>query len=167
MKANVRCLILAGVSLLLLRVPPLSRRTESAPWSAVVGGLTLSEHLFGWDAGIDQRLFQEAPGAPATVSPGRMGPPASSCLLLAGVALLLLHRRRATRVAQACGGVVILIALQAIVGYAYGATQLFEVAAYTGIALHTAITFLVLGFGLVAVRWDGNHGPAEQPCPAG
>src|SRR5690242_3895686 len=32
----------------------------------VLGALTLSEHLVGWNLGIDELLFHEAPGAAAT-----------------------------------------------------------------------------------------------------
>jgi hypothetical protein len=42
--------------------------------SAAIGALTLSEHLIGWDLGIDQVIATEPAGAIATVSPNRMGP---------------------------------------------------------------------------------------------
>ena len=73
MKTNMALsLLLAGVALVLLeRGTPSSARmvTVSALGSVVllVGGLTLSEHLFRADLGIDQLLVSEAPGAVATV----------------------------------------------------------------------------------------------------
>src|SRR5689334_8821787 len=63
----------------------------------VIGALTLAEHLFGWDLRIDQLLFHEPPGASATVSPNRMGPPATLMFILGGVALLLLQNSGARR----------------------------------------------------------------------
>ena len=59
----------------------------------VIAALTFAEHLSGADLGIDQQLFDEPPGASATASPGRMGPPASLSFTLAGAALLLLDVR--------------------------------------------------------------------------
>ena len=56
---------------------------------AAIGGVTLLEHLTGWNVGIDTLLFDEAPGALATAAPGRMGPPASISFLAAGAALAL------------------------------------------------------------------------------
>src|SRR5688572_24436665 len=48
-----------------------------AALAAAIGLATLTEHLTGLDVGIDQLLFREEFGAVGTVSPNRMGPPAS------------------------------------------------------------------------------------------
>jgi signal transduction histidine kinase len=53
---------------------------------------------------------------------------------------------------------MLVLALVPIVGYAYGATGLYAVARYTGIALHTGIALFVLGFAIIAARPD--VGPA-------
>ena len=103
--------------------------------------LTLSEHLVGWNLGIDQLLFEESGGALATASPGRMGPPASSCFTFAGIALLLFHSRRALRLGQFFSILVCLWALLAMVGYAYQAEQLYEIARYNGHRLPTSVRF--------------------------
>src|SRR5437016_5952542 len=70
------CLLLAGLSLLLQASRPEPLRTYIGRVFAVIVGIigaaTLSEHLFGWDLGIDQVLFRESPGALATSSPNRM-----------------------------------------------------------------------------------------------
>ena len=127
--------------------------------TAVLGALTLSQHLAGWDLGIDQLLFREPAGAAATASPNRMGPNASTSLLLGGTALLLLARgtSRAIAIAQRFAVVCAVLATLAIGGYIYGAVQLYGVARYTGIALHTAVALLVLHAGILAARVD--HGP--------
>jgi signal transduction histidine kinase len=150
-------LLLSGISLALVR--PGRRAAHAAGVAAAmvvlaVGAGTLSQHLFGWDLRIDQLLFSEPPGRAATTSPGRMGPPASTCFALAGVALVLLHVRRSIRLAQVLSTVVVMWALLAILGYAYGAQELYGVARYTGIALVTALALLALGLGLLAARAD-------------
>ena len=123
---------------------------------AALGALTLSQHLFGWNLGIDQLLFSEAAGAAGTASPNRMGPNASTSLTLGGVALLLMCRGtpRAIGSAQRLAIVGMLLALLAIAGYVYGAVELYGIARYTGIALHTAIALLVLHTGIAVARVD-------------
>src|SRR5512133_3527719 len=82
MKTNaaVAC-TLAGAALLLstrkaARASDVARILASA-LVLVIGLLTLSEHVLHVDLGIDQLLAREPPGALATMSPNRMGPPAS------------------------------------------------------------------------------------------
>jgi PAS domain S-box-containing protein len=160
MKANTALsLFLAGGSLLLLNLKRESKALRisgqvCAVIVAVIGLLTLSEHIVGWDLHIDQLLFKEAPGALDTTSPGRMGPPASTCFMLAGTALLLLYRNRYIRVAQSLSILTGLWALLAIVGYAYNAHAFYNIAGITGIALPTAIAFMTLSLGLLALRVD-------------
>ena len=162
-KANASiCLVLLGASLLLLLPhPPRSRTLERiggllAALGAAIGALTLFQHLTGSNLGIDQLLFREPPGAPATMSPGRMGPPASTSFLLSGLALLLLgvRTRRGRAPAQWLALVVGLIALLPLIGYAYSIRPLYGVSRYTGIALHTALAIAALAVGLLAARPD-------------
>ena len=93
MKPNAAvCLVLAGLALWLLQVArPATVRHRLARLLAMavtlMAGLTLLEHLSGWNLGIDQALFQERPGAPGTASPGRMGPLTAFCLVLLGTSL--------------------------------------------------------------------------------
>ena len=120
------CLMLLASALLLLRkeVGRGKWRTWSgralASIAAAVGALTLTQHLTGHDFGIDQLLFHEPPGALATMSPNRMGPPASMSCMLSGLALLLLDvtTKRERAPAQWLGLIVGMIALLPIIGYA-------------------------------------------------
>lgn len=159
-KANTAlALLLSGASLQLLALWPnhaWARRAGQA-LALVVGAIgiaTLSQHLVGWNLGIDQLLFAEPPGAAATASPGRMGPPASTCFTLAGIALFLFHGGRRVSVAQLLSIAVGLVALLALTGYAYGAEMLYGLARYTGIALITATALLTLSVGLLACSVD-------------
>ena len=96
MKANAAlALLAAGVALFLLTSNRPAARTIGplgALLATALGALTLSEHVVGWNLGIDELLFRELPGAAATTSPGRMGPNASLSLTLGGIALWLLYR---------------------------------------------------------------------------
>ena len=160
MKANTAlALAAAGVSLLLLNVDEkktfaLRLGRACAVLLTVIGILTLSEHVTKVNLHIDELLFTEAPGALATTSPGRMGVTASSCFAMSGLALLLLYRRRAVSFAQVLSIVVGLWGLLSIIGYAYQAEQLYGIARYSGIALHTAVALFILSFGLLAATID-------------
>jgi len=78
MKSNAAlCLLLSGFSLWVLHWhTPGNLARRAAQWSAVIvsvlGALTLSQHVFGWNLGIDQFLFTVPPGQPSTSSPRRM-----------------------------------------------------------------------------------------------
>ncbi|MGE0705628.1 MAG: ATP-binding protein [Vicinamibacterales bacterium] len=121
---------------------------------AVIGALTLSQHVVGWDLGIDQLLALEAPGALATASPNRLGPPASTAFLLIGSSLLLGQRSSAysKSLSQFVASVTSALALLSLMGFAYGFTELYSVAQYTGIALATAIALFILSVSIQAGR---------------
>jgi signal transduction histidine kinase len=160
MKANAAIgLLLCGIALGLLSASSPTERTVRAVCAVIpgiLGGLTLLEHIAGWHLGIDQLLFIEVPGAAATTSPGRMGPNASTQLVLASIALTYLFRgdRRSVSRAQVIASLMAVIALIPIVGYVYGVEQLYAVARYTGIALHTGLACLGLSIGILAARPD-------------
>jgi signal transduction histidine kinase len=160
MKANMAVALVACGGSLALTVAGSPRlkglAVALAAFAGAVGALTLSEHLFGWTLGIDELLFRETPGAAATTSPGRMGPNGATSLVLAGIALVLLHRDRAIRRSQILAASMAILATIPLAGYAYGATQLYNVARYTGIAFSTAVTLLILSIGILTARPDSG-----------
>lgn len=162
MKANA-ALALISISLALGLRPSVRPSVRNLGRACVVlagliGMLTLSEHVLGWNAGIDELLFREAPGAPATTSPGRMGPNASVSLTLAAIAVWWLYDGRPRRIARAqiLGACIGTMALVPTVGYLYGATQLYAIARLTGIALHTGLALLALSVAILAARADSG-----------
>jgi hypothetical protein len=138
------------------RVPAFTR--VAGALALALGGATLSQHLAGWDLGIDQLLFTEPPGAAATASPNRMGLNASISFVLLGSALALLAAgtARSIRWAQSLAALALVPATLAIVGYGYGTEQLYGIAQYTGIALHTAVALGLLAAGTLAARIDSG-----------
>jgi len=161
MKANTAlAFVLAGVSLWLLQSKQADRRTRRiaqvcALIVALLGLLTLSEYLFGWDLGIDQLLFEEPLGAVGTPSPGRMAPATAFNFLLVGMALLSLDTAHVQRISsQLLALLAALIAFLALLGYLYGAEALYAIVPYTTIALHTAALFLILCSGILFARPD-------------
>ena len=126
-----------------------------------LGALTLSEHFFGLDLGIDQHIRSDAQMSAQSAHLGRVSPASSFILTLLGLALLTLKARRPRLAACAHWLVVppIFVSALAVVGYAYGATSLYAVKPYASMAVHTAASFLVLSLSALAA--DSAHGFAR------
>src|SRR6476469_5005592 len=84
-------IILAATGVLINLLAPDRRWLVWPPaiGAAMIGSVTLAQHLFGLDLKIDNFFVQETRTALASASPGRMGPPASTMLTLIGAALLM------------------------------------------------------------------------------
>ncbi len=165
MKANTAlCFVLSGLSLgLLLKRGQrglggqfqISRVCAVAV--AVIGLLTLSQYIFGWNLGIDELLFRDLSNTVTTISPGRMGLNTATNFVLVGIALLLLgqRNRRSYWYAQVLSLIAALVSLQALMGYAYKVQVLYGIAPYTtSMALHTVLTFMMLCIGILLTRTD-------------
>ncbi len=159
MKPNTAlAFILAGVS---LRTVAAGRTTRfqsylgrgGAVAVVLIGSLTLSEYLWGWDLGIDQALFAEPLAATGTSHPGRMAPATALNFLLLGIALFFLERSRTYLSAQPLTLAAALISALAAVGYLYGVSDFYRIAPhYTSMALHTALSFLLLCAGILGAH---------------
>jgi PAS domain S-box-containing protein len=150
------CLLALGLAMWLIPGDAKSNRQSQlaralAVFAGIVGLLTLSQHVFGWNLGIDELLFREPPGMPGTASPNRMGPPASSCFCLMGIGILFAtsKRRALCEIAQLLAVAVALVATFSLLGYIYGVTQMYGIAKYTGISWPTAVMFHVASLGLI------------------
>jgi signal transduction histidine kinase len=151
--------ILASLSLWLSRAEKPTGRAQL--WARVLAGavtlmslLTLGEYLSGLDLRIDRLLFEDS--LTGASFPGRPSPHTALSFLLVGAALPLLSstRERAHALAQLLALTVFLIALLALVGYVYGVAFLYGITPYTGMALHTALTFVLLSLGILFARAD-------------
>ena len=161
--ATAIAFILVGVSLLLMQpqntASRLRRIAQGLAFAvALVGLIKLIGILSGWDVGIDQLLFREKLESEAAVTgiPNRMAPNTALNFFSLGLALLLLDRqtRRGRWPAQYLILATTVLSFLAIIGYAYGAKSFYGVASFIPMALHTALTFLVLSIGLLFVRPD-------------
>ncbi|MES2476620.1 MAG: PAS domain-containing protein, partial [Verrucomicrobiota bacterium] len=151
------CALACGFGLLVLLGAGLKRAWArwlircAASVAVVLGGLTLWEHVSGVNLGIDTLLFETEWGQGASVSPMRIGVPASLSFLLLGLALGgTTGSARCRRRTAVMALLPVAIASLSIVGYWFGASQLFGIARYTGIALQTSTIVAALGVGLVA-----------------
>jgi signal transduction histidine kinase/ActR/RegA family two-component response regulator len=160
MKANCAvCLMLAAVALFLIEdrsASPRKRRISQllAALVALVGLITLSEHILGWNSGLDQLLFHESQKEAGLSFPGRMGVAASLNFSLLGIALSLwdVRSRRWFRVANVLVLFVIGITLLVFLYYFYGIERDEPFTYYFTIALHTVIAFLCLSAAILLAR---------------
>jgi PAS domain S-box-containing protein len=154
MKANTAAgFVLAGFALLVAQSRTPSKKVASLACSIVVallGVMTLAETIGGWNLGIDEMIFADAAAA-APAAPGRMAPMTAVSFLLAGGALLLLRlpASRRDHLAQTCAVLMLALSLVAVAGYSFDAEKLYRFGPYVSVALHTALTFMVLSVGIL------------------
>lgn len=154
MKANTAiAMSAAGAAVLIGAFAParVVARRILALGVALLGGITLVEHVFGLNLGIDTLFFDETPGARATAAPGRMGPPAAASFLGLGVALFLAQSERVRHVPAVLALLVLGISSLSIIGYLYGAEAMYTMPRLTGIALQTATQLLALSVGVLVI----------------
>jgi methyl-accepting chemotaxis protein len=160
MKANTAVsFVLIGIALLYSQEDRINARNlRIAHWSAIaaalIGLVSLGEYLLNVDFGIDQILFMDVQNAVATSAPGRMSPTTAFNFLLSGLALRFLDSEFAGRYrpAQYLALIVLIVAVLALLGYAYNIQSLYGFATHTKMALHTAITFVAVSLGILAAR---------------
>jgi len=157
------CLTLLGLSLWLLRKgdrQPFPRMRKLggqliAAITALVGLLSMIEHLTGRNLGIDQLLFHE-PIADTffSVHPGLIATITALDFLLLGLALLVLDwgvswRSRRYWPAQYLASLTAVLAIVGLLDFVLGSHVSF-----THVALQTAVTLFVLSTGVLCTRTE-------------
>ena len=160
MKANTAvCFLVAGIALWLLRAEPVSLAARRAAQIcallvAVIGALTLSQYVFGWNLHIDQILFREVAGSELPF-PGRMALTTALNFLLLGTSLLLIDSP-ATSKALAIKDFPTLLAaaltLVALFGLIYQAETPYPVVPHATMTPHAIAGFLLLTAGIFLSR---------------
>ena len=122
----------------------------------LIGVLTLFQYISHLSLGIDQLLFREAVILRGGPFPGRISPATSACTILLSLSLLLLDAQseKLRRFSQWPALIAAVISLVAVLGYLYGAQQLYQLRPYASVALHTAVIVVALGAGFVFARPD-------------
>ncbi|MEO3428803.1 sensor histidine kinase [Pelagibius sp. CAU 1746] len=103
------------------------------------------------DRGIDQLVFEFSDDRAAI----HMSPATSVCLALSAGALLIRRRRGVYLNGDLFGllvGIGLFVTLLALTGYAFDSQALFEVLAFSSMALHTAAAFFLLFLALLLSR---------------
>ncbi|ATC63463.1 hypothetical protein CMV30_05565 [Nibricoccus aquaticus] len=141
-----------------------------ACWLWLMTGLisvaVLVENLAGVSLGLDEFFWKQDLAVP-TSAPGRMSLNAAVCFLCTALALLgtvLFARKRWLVLVPA--GVTLCLALLTLLGYASGLRAAHSWGAYTGMALPTALLFLVLGATAIEVMARFHRGLGFNSPPA-
>ena len=155
-------LVMSGCALWLLRNPEIrhpralmKRAGQVLASATALGGLlSLSEHLVGWNLGIDQLFFTDTNPWEAfgSVRPGLIAPITALDFLLIGLALLwldwtIVYRSRRYWPAQFLAFAANTGAIVGILDFILGSHT-----SYTHIALQTAVTLFVLSFAVACAR---------------
>ena len=147
--------VFAGLSLFLLYPGYQSRwpRMLSPALALLVIAMfviTTGELLLDLDLGID-RLLAPDELLRSSSAPARMAINTAVAFLFVGLGLVLLPRDRRTNGlrSQIAAFEVLIVALIALVGYAFGVRDFYSMQRFLGMALISAITFVILGLGLL------------------
>src|SRR5688500_5489092 len=156
---------LTALGLLALSASLWALSRPRAPWTRVaaqglaaiavaVGVVKLGCVVAGADFPLDQLLFRDALRAAAV--PHRMAPNTAAAFVLLGLGLLALDRKAAARwqVAQFLHLSSLLMAVMALLGYAYGARGMYGVASFIPMAPNTATAVFLLSAGALLARPD-------------
>ena len=160
MKVNTALsFVAAGLSLWLLRAESAvgSRRTAGVTCAAFVfgfGALTFAEYCGSLDLGIDRLLALSVEQGAGSLHPGRMSPMTAINLMLVGLALLLLDVRwqRTRDLAPWLALAAMTLSMPAVIGYGYGANDMYRFWFYESVAIPTAMAFTVICSGIMLVR---------------
>ncbi|HYM00715.1 MAG TPA: histidine kinase dimerization/phosphoacceptor domain -containing protein, partial [Blastocatellia bacterium] len=152
MKANTAFAFLfsgASLSLFLRNRGPLARYAglACAFIAFSIGFVTFVEYCTRWNPGFDQILFRDLGGGLGSDMPGRPSPATAVIFLLVGAALPFLSDVRRRWLADTFLLVALEIAFLAVLGYLYGAHSLYQIPPYSSVALHTAVTSVLLCLG--------------------
>jgi PAS domain S-box-containing protein len=122
----------------------------------IIGCSMLGQYFSGQSFGVDLLLFRDALLFHGGPYPGRISPATSSGLVLLAAALLMMDSRSATLrwLSQGPALLASVIAFVAVLGYLYGAEQLYQLQTYASIALHSALLIVLLGVAVLLLRPD-------------
>ena len=119
------------------------------------GLLILAEYIFALDLGIDRILIEGAANS-GMQFPGRPSPQTSANFAVLGAALLVYNLRSLPiRIGQGCALAAGANAVVALTGYIFSTRQFYGfpfIASDIGMAIHTAVSFLLLGLALLCSR---------------
>lgn len=119
----------------------------------LVGVLTLTQYITNTAMGIDTLLLPAAEIREEFPLAGRMSPHAALNFTIIGISLAMLGGKRLfQKISQFLIFIVPITTYAAVLGYIYGAQELYGVSKYNSMALHTAVMFMICSLGLLAAN---------------
>ena len=165
MKANsALAFVLIGLAILLLTFHGKRSRNFARFSSLAVGTialLTLFEHVTGTNLRIDELLASDPLLDPNSSAPGRMGVNTALCFALTATALWLVTEPENLppqhRLVGAMAAIVLSTGLIALGDYLIGFSHLRDWLGGGGMALPTAILFILIGSGALCFVWQRSR----------
>jgi PAS domain S-box-containing protein len=118
---------------------------------AVFATLILSEHLTGFDFGIDRLFFAHRLGDWFLPNPGRFAITSAIALAIGGVGLVFLRYKGRVPVADVAGSLVLGVAYTGLIGYMFD----FRIFYGRAMAVPTAVLFAVAGAAILCTSATG------------
>lgn len=148
--------LLGGISLLLALNRLFFLSQLFGILTSLIGFLTLVQYTFSINLGIDE-LLMEGYLMDQTSHPGRMAPNTALCFMLTGICITLFSGWKNSYIEstlEIIGMLIISLALTALLGYLQGVESAYGWGNFSRMALHTAIGFIILGFGISTFIWE-------------
>jgi len=137
---------------------------------ALIGLIRLVGYAGGWDVVLDRLLFASRLAEPDG-APNRIAPNTALNFLFVGSALLIGGGPAGTRfgwLVQCLLFFVIFTSFLAFLGYIYDSPELYTIFDFMGMAVNTAVCFMILGVGVLASRpSQGIMAVVASPCMGG
>jgi PAS domain S-box-containing protein len=165
-------LLLSGVGLALAAA---NRRRAAGLCAALLlalASLVLAEYLLGANLGIDELLGRDYLNI-LTSHRGRMSPVSALCFLSAGLALMVMVRRRpappGSTIVGILGSLLTAVGLVSALGHLLGFLETYGWSRYTRMSLFTSAGAAAFGVGSMAWAWyeDGERHETPQWLPLG
>ena len=158
-KSNIAlCLILIGASLWLQQTKRINVHNRRAAQILaiivlIIGLLTIIEHIFNLNLGLDQILFIEPYGATNTFSPNRISLITAIELVITSISLLILDKKVNKHVpAQYLMILVGILALMVLLGYLYNAPEFYQIYYYNAASIYGGLSFMLIFLAVLAAR---------------
>jgi PAS domain S-box-containing protein len=161
MKANTALgMISCGAAMALLSIDQMANPIRLciaflAVGVIALGASTMGEYLFDWNLGIDELMFRDAVESVGTWGPGRMAPSTAFFFILSGVAVLMASQpifpKLRLPVVSAIGATLVVVGAAGAVGQLMNALLHLDFWNFSGMAIHTAMGFVLLGGALLAL----------------
>ncbi len=150
-------IMLSGAATVLIQWRAWRTATVLGALVGIAASLILLQYFIGADFGFNhQLLFGRTWGQGTTLTPGRVGPPASASLAIAGVALVILgwsgidpSRDRLRRIVPKLALAICVILAFSLLGYLFHAREFYAIPWISAIALPTSTLLLAIALGLI------------------
>ncbi len=120
----------------------------------LIGLLVVCDYTSSWQIRVDQILFPQKLAGDFNTTSNRMAPNTALSFVLLGLALLLINvtSARGIRPSELLAIAICSVSIVGVAGYIYDARELYAISAFIPMAVHTTLTFGLLGFGILAAR---------------